>query len=136
MKYSRPLLHATGIALVTLLLTDGIIAEIVSLRRPSDALIRMQDTWQIKVKETKASGSFEMFRAYWRRANAHVIEVATSHDIPVARVYDAFMGQDGIADPRDQGLVGSDGLHPTSDGSTLMAELFRELGYEYAPGTP
>jgi hypothetical protein len=41
--------------------TDGIIAEIVSLRSPPEALIRMQDTWQIKVKETRASGSFEMF---------------------------------------------------------------------------
>lgn len=116
--------------------TDGIIAEIVSLRSPSEALIRTQDTWQLKVRETQESGSFEIFNGCWREANAHVIEVATSYDIPVARVYDAFMGEDGIEDPRDQGLLQPDGIHPTSEGSTLIAELFRELGYEYAPGAP
>ena len=116
--------------------TDEIIAEIVSLRNPAEALIRTQDIWQFKVRETQETGSFEKYNAYWREANAHVIEVATSYGIPVARVYDAFMGHDGIEDPRDQGLLQADGLHPTLEGSNLMAELFRELGYEFAKGTP
>ena len=116
--------------------TDEIIAEIVALRSPTEALIRIQDTWQIKVRESQETGSFEMFNAYWREVNAHVIEVATSYNIPVARVYDAFMGEGGVEDPRDQGLLGLDGIHPTSEGSALVAELFRELGYEYAPDTP
>ena len=116
--------------------TDGIIAEIVSLRSPSEALIRTQDTWQLKVRETQQTGSFEIFNGYWREANAHVIDVATSYDIPVARIYDAFMGEDGAEDPRAQGLLQADGLHPTPKGSTLMAEFFRQLGYEYAQDTP
>ena len=58
------------------------------------------------------------------------------YHIPVARACDAFMGQDGVSDPRDQGLVEPDGLHPTPEGSTLVAELFRGLGYEYATNTP
>jgi hypothetical protein len=116
--------------------TDEIIAEIVSLRSPSEALIRTQDTYQIKVRETQASGTFEIMNGYWREANAHVIEVATRYDIPVARVYDAFMGEDGIEDPRDKGLLLADGVHTNSEGATLMAELFRELGYEYAPSAP
>jgi hypothetical protein len=116
--------------------TDAILAEIVSLRSPSEALIRVQDTWQLKVRETKASGSFEMFNQYWREANAHVIEVATSYHIPVARVYDAFMGPDGVQDPRDYGLLGPDGLHPTSEGSDLAAELFQKLGYGNGPPGP
>jgi lysophospholipase L1-like esterase len=94
------------------------------------------DTWQIKVRETKETGSFEMYNAYWKEANAHIVDVGTSYGIPVARVYDAFMGETGMEDPRDLGLVGSDGLHPTKDGSDLMAEIFRNLGYEYAPGSP
>ena len=69
-------------------------------------------------------------------ALAHLAEVATRYHIPVAYVYDAFMGEDGMEDPRDLGLVGSDGLHPTKDGSDLMAELFRNLGYAYAPDSP
>jgi hypothetical protein len=116
--------------------TDEIIAEIVSLRMPSEALIRVMDTWQLKVRETKESGSFGMYNQHWREANAHIFEVATRCGIPVARIYDAFMGVDGIEDPRELGLVGSDGLHPTRDGSALMAELFRNLGYDYALDSP
>jgi lysophospholipase L1-like esterase len=62
--------------------------------------------------------------------------VATDHGIPVARLYDAFMGKDGSEDPRDLGLVQPDGIHPSVAGSTLMAEHLRDLGYEVSPGTP
>jgi hypothetical protein len=110
--------------------TDEIIAEIVSLRSPSDAVIRAQDVYQIKVRETQETGSFEIINGYWRDANAHMIEIATRYGIPVARVYDAFMGENGVEDPRDQGLMVSDGLHPSPEGATLMAKLFQELGYE------
>lgn len=110
--------------------TDEIIAEIVSLRSPSEALIRTQDTYQFQVRETKEDGIFEVINQYWKSANAHVIEVAARYDIPVARVYDAFMGIDGTEDPRDKGLIGADGIHTTTEGAVLMADLFRELGYE------
>lgn len=56
---------------------DEIIAEIVSLRGPSEALIRTQDTCQFQVREARASGTFEIISGYWREANAHVIEGAT-----------------------------------------------------------
>ena len=114
---------------------DAIIAEIVSLRSPSEALIRMQDTYQFRVRETKEAGTFEVINRYWRDANAHVIEVATRYHIPVARVYDAFMGLNGAEDPRDKALV-LDGIHCTLEGTALMVELFRGLGYEYALSEP
>jgi lysophospholipase L1-like esterase len=116
--------------------TDDIFAEIVSLCRPSETLIRTIDTWHIKVTEEKDLGIFDTTNKYWREVNAHVIEVATSYGIPVARLYDAFMGKDGIEDPRDLGLVQFDGIHPTSDGVDLMTSLLQDLGYEYAPATP
>ncbi len=115
--------------------TDAIIAEIVSLRSPSDALIRTMDTHQPMVEEWKAAGAFEVMNTYWQDANEHVIQVAGEHHIPVARVYAAFMGPNGDEDPRDKGYV-YDGIHPTEEGADLMAELFRELGYEYAPPEP
>jgi len=118
--------------------TDAIIAEIVSLRSPSEALIRTMDThgFMVKeVKEWKAAGAFEVMNTYIQDANEHVIQVASEHHIPVARVYAAFMGPNGDEDPMDKGYV-YDGLHPTEEGADLMAELFRELGYEYAPPEP
>ena len=115
--------------------TDAIIAEIVSLRSPSEALIRTMDTYQFRVSESKDAGTFDVINRYWRDANMHVIEEAARYNIPAARVYDAFMGKNGTEDPRDKGLV-SDGIHPTKEGAILIAELFRELGYAFAPAEP
>jgi hypothetical protein len=114
--------------------TDAIFAELVSLRSPSDALIRTMD-FHLNVKELKATGAFEVINTYWQDANEYVIQVAGEHHIPVARVYAAFMGPNGDEDPMDKGYV-FDGIHPTEKGADLMAELFRELGYEYAPPEP
>lgn len=113
--------------------TDAIFTEIVSLCSPSETLIRTMDIHQVLVKELKEAEAFDVVNNYWREANEHVIQVATEHHIPVARVYTTFMGATGDADPRDKGLVQSDGTHPTGEGADLMAELFRDLGYEYAP---
>ncbi len=112
--------------------TDAIIAEVVSLRSPSEALIRMRDNYAFIVKDTKARGKFEVVNTYWREANEHVIQVAAKYHIPVARSYAAFGGPNGDEDPVDKGYV-SDGFHPTEDGADILAELFRKLGYDYAP---
>lgn len=116
--------------------TEEIIAEIVSLRSPSEALIRKQDIYQPRIGESREAGTFEIINRYWRKATEHLLEVAINTSIPVARVYDAFMGEDGAEDPREKGLLITDGIHPNPEGSVLLAELFRELGYEYSPYTP
>ena len=114
--------------------TDEIIAEIVSLRSPNDAVIRAVDMYQFMVSESHDTGWFEVYNPYWREKNAHLIETASRYGIRVARVYDAFMGEGGAEDPRDKGLVKADGIHPTPEGARLMAELLRDLGY--APLVP
>jgi lysophospholipase L1-like esterase len=64
--------------------TDAIIAEIVSLRNPSEALIRTMDTYQFWVRESKEKGTFDTLNRYWRDANEHVIEEAARYNIPAA----------------------------------------------------
>ena len=112
--------------------TDAIIAEIVSLRSPSEALIRTMETHEFMARDWKEAGALDVINSYKQAANAHVIQVASEHHIPVARVYAAFRGPNGDEDPVDKGYA-YDQLHPTEEGADLMAELFRELGYEYAP---
>ena len=57
-------------------------------------------------------------------------EVAESYGIPVARVWEDFMGTDGeIPDLVEAGLVSVDGIHPTAIGAQRMAELYHDLGY-------
>jgi hypothetical protein len=110
---------------------DAIFAELVALRSPSEALIRTMNYHHLYAKTHKALGKFEVVNSYWRAWNEYLTQVATAHDIPVARVYDAFMGPNGDEDPMDKGYV-YDEHHPTEKGADLMAECFRDLGYEYA----
>ena len=112
--------------------TTAIFAELISLSHPSKVLIRTMDTPQFMTRTTKGRGRFQVFKPYWQAANKSVIEVATKHRIPAARVYAAFMGLNGDDDPQDKGLMSSDEIHPTPQGNDLIAKLFRELGYQYA----
>lgn len=113
--------------------TEAIFAELVALRSPSEALFRATDLWMFNVERIKAVGDYEfrVLNTYWREANAHVIEVATEYEIPVALAFDAFMGEDGTDTPSKDLL--SDQVHPTHKGAKLIAELLRDLGYAYAP---
>jgi hypothetical protein len=115
---------------------DVIFAELAALCSPSETLIRTMDYHTYYAKTTRAAGTFEVVDSYFRQPNEHLIQVATAHNIPVARVYDAFMGPTGDEDPMDKGYVLSDEIHPTEKGADVIAELFRELGYEYARQQP
>ncbi len=112
--------------------TDAIFSELVSLRSPSDALIRTMDMYLFRVNDMKKAGVFQIINQYWQSANEYVIQTASKYGIPVARVYADFMGPNGDEDPTDKGLL-SDGIHPTEQGGDRIAEIFRDLGYEYAP---
>jgi hypothetical protein len=116
---------------------DAIFAEIVLLRSPSDALIRVMDAhtyWS--VAESKQKGTFEGLNGYWRAANDYMAKVAAEYAIPVVKVNEAFNGPNGDEDPRDNGYVIADALHPSEKGADLIAKLIRDLGYEYAPAKP
>lgn len=116
---------------------DAVFAEIVSLCSPSDTLIRTMDAHAFwKVTESKENGTFEGLNHYWQAGNDYLIQVATEYHIPVAPVHEAFNGPNGDEDPRDTGYISSDAVHPTVKGWELMAKLYRDLGYEYAPQQP
>ena len=115
---------------------DAIIAEIVALRSPSEALIRTMDQHIYLVKEMKSRGAFDVIRTYWEGADQYLVKVAGEHHIPVAREHDAFMGAAGDEDPVEKGYMRGDAMHPSDEGAHLIADLFRELGYAYAPANP
>ena len=110
--------------------TQAIFAELVNLHSPSDALIRTQDLWQFYSSKSQEMGIFEVVNSYWLEANAAVHAAAESYGIPVVNAYDAFMGEDGIQPPEENGLVVMDMIHTTQEGRQLLADLYRDLGYE------
>jgi hypothetical protein len=109
--------------------TDAIIAEILSLRSTSDTIVRAMTFYNPFVNDGKEWGYFEALNPYWVALNEYLVQTASEHNIPVARVDLAFNGPNLDEDPSDKGFLG-DGIHPNVEGITLMADLFRELGYE------
>jgi len=106
--------------------TDAIIAEIVSVCSPSDALIRTFDAhayWA--VAESKQKVVFEGLSKYWQAANEYLVKAAGEHGIPVARVNQALNGPNGDQDPMDNGYLIADHLHPSEKGWDAIAKLIR-----------
>ena len=110
----------------------AIFAELVSLRSPSEALIRVHDVYQFGTSRSQVNGTFDVLNSYWLEGNSHVHATAAIYGIPVANVYDAFMGADGRQPPEEQGLVQADMIHTTPEGQQLIADLLLEFGYELA----
>jgi hypothetical protein len=109
--------------------TDAIFAEILSLCSPSDTIIRPMTYYNFVVNTWKEQGCFEDLNPYWVAHNEHLIQAASDHNVPVARVDLAFNGPNLDEDPSDKGYL-SDGTHPNVEGGFLLADLHRELGYE------
>jgi len=111
---------------------DAIIAEILSLRSTSDTIIRTMDWFHPCVKENKEDGIFEECKRCIEALNEQIVQAASEHNIPVVRTHPVFNGPDGDEDAREKGYVQADGLHHNEAGRVLIADLHRELGYEYA----
>jgi lysophospholipase L1-like esterase len=112
---------------------SAIFTEIVSLSSPSKAAIRAFDLYQINYELVSKAGTYQFIKPYWQRVNAAVIAAAGRYKIPVARVFDAFMGPKGNTDPITAGLVQPpDQTHPTEAGVKRIVQLLAALGYEPA----
>lgn len=108
--------------------TDAIIDELVTIC-DDDALIRLYDTYMISTGYKLETGTLGISNPYWKAGMDYVEESAARYGIPVAQVYDAFMGPDGTDDPYIKGLIDDDQLHPNANGAALMADVLNELGY-------
>lgn len=112
----------------------GIFSELLSLRNPSEAILRVMDCYlpPFLFGEWKKAGVFEQLKVWWDAFNGNVAQLAREFHIPLARVREAFNGADGDANPLE--LIGEDGWHTNERGAALIAQIHRELGY--APLAP
>ena len=112
-------------------LTDEVFAELTALADPSETLIRVFD-FHLFTPGADDDQALEKVTPLWQEAQEHVEEAAARHDIPVAQVFDAIMSPVGEVLPEQTGFISSDGVHFTSQGTELVVQLLRELGYETA----
>ncbi len=109
---------------------EAISAALTAAVDPSETLIRAVDVYVPFVEDQLASGTLEITSPYWQEAQEFFAETAAAYGIPVARLFDEFMGPGGIDDPQTRGLVRSDQMHPTEGGVRLIADLIGDLGYD------
>ncbi len=107
------------------------VAKIMELNNKPTTVIRMMDMYNPFVSGDTASGNFAFFENYLDQMNNIIYERGSTLGIPVAQVHDAFNGNLGTIDPIASGRIkpAPDGVHPTPNGHTVIANLFRALGY-------
>ena len=111
---------------------DDLLSEITSLASPNETLILIADTGNPFVSAWIEYGTLDTLKgpAYeeWRN---HLMEAAEKHGVHVVNIYHAINGPNG-----DQSLSSeysqADGLHFSELGHKLLADLHREVGYEYS----
>ena len=110
-------------------LVGEIFAELMTIVDPAEQVVIVQDCYQLHTE--RRTDTTESLYPYWRDAEAHLRQTAASYDIPVAGVWDDFMGTDGaVPDLVTEGLIQSDGIHPTAEGAQRIADLYHDLGYD------
>ena len=108
---------------------EAIVAEITSLRSPSEASIRAIDIWQGGFRGFRELGVGDVMRQAWRRMNRAVDAACAAHGVTVVDAYTAFGGPDGTRDPITAGIVLPDQMHLTDKGIARLAKLLHEEGY-------
>jgi hypothetical protein len=108
----------------------AIVAEILALREGKDTIIRLLEDYHFNVERQKDLGFFEDKKACFEAVNAITHQVADEYGVLVAPLYLAFNGPDGEDDPE---AYLEDYVHTNAAGDAIIADLLRELGYDFAP---
>lgn len=113
---------------------DAFFDELVAIRSPSEAIIRVVDNYQYFWERLHELGVYGTTRRYWPEVNDAIHAAASEHGIPVVHAYDALNGPRGQVDGVAAGWVSSDQLHLSLQGAWRLAELLADLGFEPAAG--
>jgi lysophospholipase L1-like esterase len=109
---------------------NAIVAQILSLRSPSNTILRTMDNYNPAVDLARAFGVHEIIKPYLEDINRFIFLSAVNNRIGCARVYQAFNGINGESDAGRRGYLSSDGIHPNELGHDIIASEFRALGYQ------
>jgi lysophospholipase L1-like esterase len=112
---------------------DAIVREILLLRG-NNAIIRTMDMYNPYIATDGNSNTwpndgglndYQAFKPYLDELNNYIHTTATINNFPCARVFIAFNGLNGSADPVTSGYISFDGLHPNNTGHGIIATQMR-----------
>lgn len=108
---------------------EAVFEELVALRDPADAMIRVTDVWQMFHPTFVEAGAYDVVRSRWQEMNAAVHAQASRYGIPMVPSYEEFSGPDGDTDPVASGDVQDDELHLSPRGVERFVELLVSGGF-------
>lgn len=114
---------------------EAIVQEILSLRSPSDTVIRIVDNFNRFVdndyyaRTSLPKNYSETIRPIYQEWNEFTCDLARSNDIPCVSLYEAFNGPRGTKSPYQAGLLVSDGQHLSDKGHEAVAAELEEVGF-------
>lgn len=108
---------------------EAIYREIFKLRGNRPTILRAYDAYNPTLARWDEPAIFESCLVCWGNYNAAIHQAASTFNIPMAQVYDAWNGPDHDQDPNDKGYT-KDGEHPNELGAQVIAAELRKLGYE------
>ncbi|MDQ1593362.1 MAG: hypothetical protein QOG71_3989 [Pyrinomonadaceae bacterium] len=109
---------------------NAIIAQILSMRSPSNTIIRTMDNYNPSVNLERLFGVLPVVKPYLDEINRFIFLSSVNNRILPARVYQAFNGFSGDIDAGSRGYMSADGIHPNDSGHDAIAAQFRALGYQ------
>jgi lysophospholipase L1-like esterase len=108
---------------------NAIVAQILSLRSPSNTILRTMDNYNPAVDLARLFGLLPVIKPYLEEVNRFIFLSAVNNRIGCARVYLAFNGVNGESDAGRRGYISPDGVHPNDLGHDIIASEFRALSY-------
>ncbi|HEV7905714.1 MAG TPA: GDSL-type esterase/lipase family protein [Pyrinomonadaceae bacterium] len=108
---------------------NAIVAQILSLRSPTNTILRTMDNYNPAVDLARAFGVLHIVKPYLEEINRFIFLSAVNNRIGCARVYQAFNGANGEADAGRRGYISADGIHPNELGHDIIAAELRALSY-------
>jgi lysophospholipase L1-like esterase len=109
---------------------NAIVAQILSLRSPSNTILRTMDNYNPAVDLARLFGVLPVIKPYLDDINRFIFLSSVNNRILPARVYQAFNGSTGDIDAGRRGYMSADGIHPNDTGHDIIAAEFRALGYQ------
>lgn len=109
---------------------EAVYEEIVELRGDEPVLIRAFDAYNPLYSVYREQGVYDECLGCWENYNQAIHQAAAAHNVPMARVFDAFNGPDHDEDPREKGYIREDGVHTTAEGRRVITDLLRGVGYK------
>jgi hypothetical protein len=113
---------------------EAIWAKVFELRSGKPTILRALDDASPFVSRWNENHIFNACTVCWECGSASARRAAEAFHIPFLSRYDVYNGVDHDKDPKQQGYIGGDGIHPNGLAQRYTAELLSKLGYE--PVTP